>query len=121
MSLLKQNSTQTVSIADWFTGTLSGWHSYEVTRDQTGQFRISVDGTARITVTNNEITTSGTFRFGAQENSGIDNIVVDAPATTTPTNGLPSAIPGFPLLAILIAIPFALLVAVVIRRKNNPE
>lgn len=116
VSLLKQNTTATVSIADWFTGTLSGWHSYEVTRDQTGLFRISVDGTLRITVTNNEITTSGAFRFGAQENSGIDNIVVDAPATTTPTP--PPAIPGFPLLAILIAIPLSLGLAVIIRRRK---
>jgi hypothetical protein len=119
VSLLKQNSTGTVSIADWFTGTLSGWHSYEVTRDQTGQFRILVDGTLRITVTDNEITSSGAFRFGAQENSGIDNIVVDAPATTTPTTTPPPAIPGFPLLAIFIAIPLALGVVAVIRRKNR--
>ena len=119
VSLLKQNSTATVSIADWFTGTLSGWHSYEVTRDQTGQFRISVDGTLRITVTNNEITSSGAFRFGAQENSGIDNIVVDAPATTTPTPTPTPTIPGFPLLAIFIAIPLALGAVAIIRRKNR--
>ena len=118
VSLLKQNTTTTVSIADWFTGTLSGWHSYEVTRDETGQFRISVDGILRITVSDNEITSSGAFRFGAQENSGMDNIVVDAPAATTP-NTPPPTIPGFPLLAILLAIPLAIGLVAAIRRKDN--
>jgi len=119
VSLLKQNTTITVSIADWFTGTLSGWHSYEVTREETGQFHISVDGVLRITVTDTEITSSGAFRFGAQENSGIDNIVVDAPATTTPTPTPPPAIPGFPLLAIIIAVPLAIGVVAVKRRKTS--
>ncbi|MFX0169695.1 MAG: hypothetical protein ACFE89_10120 [Candidatus Hodarchaeota archaeon] len=117
VSLLKQNNSGTFSIAGWFTGTLSGWHSYNVTRDQTGLFNIFVDGTLRITVRDNDITTSGYFRFGAQENSGIDNIIVGDFSTITPTS-TPPPIPGFPLLAILIAVPFALGFAIILRRRN---
>ena len=119
VSLLKQTGSGTVSIADWFTGSLSGWHSYNVTRDKTGVFNIYVDGTLRITVIDNEITTSIYFRFGAQDNSGIDNIVVgDLSTTTTTTTTTTPPIPGFPFLAILLAVPLALTLALVIRRRK---
>jgi hypothetical protein len=120
VSLLKEVYGSSVSIADWFTGSLMGWHSYNVTRDSTGEFNIYVDGTLRITVTDNDITDSLYFRFGAEQNSGIDNIEVgEASTTTPPTTPTPTPpIPGFPLLAIVIAIPLAVSLVVVIRRRK---
>ncbi len=122
VSLLKQSGGSTVSIADWFTGSLSGLHSYNVTRDSQGSFNIYVDGTLRITVLDNDITTSIYFRFGAQENSGIDNVVVgdfSSTGTGTGTSTPPPPIPGFPLFAILLAVPLALSLAIVIRRRKK--
>jgi hypothetical protein len=119
VSLLKQSGGSTISIADWFTTSLSGWHSYNVTRDNTGEFRIYVDGTLRITVTDNDITTSLYFRFGAEQNSGIDNVVVgeDAPTTSSPPPTPP--IPGFPFAAILLAVPLAFALTIIMRRRNT--
>lgn len=120
VSILKQNGTvgTTTSIAGWFTESafVGIWHSINVTRDYTGLFTIRVDGAIRITVTDNELTTSTHFRFGAQENSAIDDIIVsDLPATTSQT----PPIPGFPLEAFIIAIPLALAVVMVRRRTQE--
>ncbi len=118
VSVIKTNTTDNFSIAEWFPGTaFSGWHSYNVTRDNTGLFNIYIDGTLRLTFTDNEITTSSYFRFGAQENSGIDNVVVnDSPPSTPSTT--PPPIPGFPMVAILTAIPLALGFASLMRRRK---
>jgi hypothetical protein len=123
VSLLYQSGAvgTTNSIAEWatdysFVGT---WHSINVTRNSDGLFTIRVDGTTRITVTNNALTTSTHFRFGAQDNSAIDNIVVsDLPAD--PTGTPPPPIPGFPLLAILLGVPLAISVSILHRRQRIP-
>jgi hypothetical protein len=120
VSLLKQPGAieTTTSIAGWVTdySFVGTWHSINVTRDSNGLFTIRVDGTTRITITDNELATSTHFRFGAQENSAIDNIIVsDFPSGSTNT---PPPIPGFPLLAILIGVPLAISISVLRRRTR---
>ncbi len=97
---------------------VAGWYTINFTRTQAGAFSIYIDGTLRMQVTDNEITESSTFRFAAQGGWRLDNVVVSDYSEPTPTT-TPPAIPGFPLLAILITVPLTLLSGVLLRRRNR--
>ncbi len=103
-------------ITSYYPGTpVAGWYTINFTRTDAGEFTIYIDGVQRMQVTDNDITESTTFRFAAQGGWRIDNIVVSSPSPTT--SPPPPAIPGFPLEALLLAIPLALTFVMVRRRR----
>ncbi len=108
------------AIADYYPGTpIAGWVTINVTRTEAGEFSFYIDGVLRMQVTDNDLTISSTFRFAGQGGWRIDNIVVSdftAPTTTTTT---PPPIPGFPFLAILLAVPLALTFGLMTRRRKE--
>jgi hypothetical protein len=113
--LLKEIDDVT-EIASYYPGTpVTGWYTINFTRTEAGEFSIYIDSVLRMQVTDNDITESTTFRFAAQGGWRIDNVVVSSlPSTSTPP---PPGIPGFPIEALLLAIPLALTVAMLRRRK----
>lgn len=122
--LLKTHGGSTTPIGRYDPGgAITGWYHFEVSRDETGHFEVSIDGVLRMELDDNDITQSNYFIFASQNGPGIDNIEVsDLNGGTTGTTGTtgstpPPGIPGFPWLAILIAIPLALGVA--ISRKKS--
>jgi hypothetical protein len=77
---------------------LSGWYHIDVTRDSTGYFQVSINGTPRIGGTDNQLDSSSYFAFGGGSGPAIDNIVVTdvvGTSSTTTTESEPTTPPDF--------------------------
>jgi hypothetical protein len=101
----------------WFPPTLNGWQNITITRDLTGTFTVSINGTTGITETDNTHTFSHNFGWTSYPWSAIDNVVVNELEVNTTTNGTTPPIPGFPVLAIAVGISTALIIGVLYRRR----
>jgi hypothetical protein len=67
---------------------ISGLQEIDVTRSDSGQFTVYINGTPQIEVEDSTYTTSGDFCFGSESGQAIDNVVVRddvVPPTTTTT------------------------------------
>jgi len=64
-------------IGIWQPSAFNGWQNITITRDFTGAFTVSVNGTSRISVTDNDHTTSAQFGWMSDPWSAIDNVIVN--------------------------------------------
>lgn len=77
MALERWTSSDWTEIGVWYPSAFHGWQNITITRDITGAFTVSVNGTSRITVTDNDHTTSGFFGWMSDPWSAIDNVIVN--------------------------------------------
>jgi hypothetical protein len=73
------NDDYTALGSTWNPSSLHGWQNITITRDNTGVFTFSVNGTSRITATDNTHTTSQVFGWTCDPWSAIDNVIVNEP------------------------------------------
>lgn len=121
MALERWTDSDWDEIGTWFPSAFHGWQNITITRDRSGAFTVSVNGTSRITVTDNTHTTSIIFGWMCDPWSAIDNVIVneheETTTPTTPTTTTP--IPGFPAVAIAVGISTALVIGVLYRRRRT--
>lgn len=115
------NDDYTALGSTWNPSSLHGWQNITITRDNTGAFAFSVNGTSRITATDNTHTTSQVFGWTCDPWSAIDNVIVnelvdDGDGDGNGDGGPP--IPGFPVIAIAVGISTSLIIGVVYRRRH---
>jgi hypothetical protein len=114
---------------DWIIGSyyppyhISGCQGVDITRDETGEFRVYINNTLRIEAVDTTISASNYFHFFSGPNEALDNISVrDSIDVTPPTNTEPEVpivpqIPGFPFLAIILGMTLAVSVRVLKKRS----
>jgi len=102
-------------------GEINGLQHIEITRDETGRFKVYINDTLRIEAVDNTWKTSQSFYLISESGIGFDNVIVrddviptNEPTTTTPPPGIPGE-----LLVILIVAPVALVLALVIIAKRR--
>jgi len=95
---------------------IDGTQHIEVTRNETGQFKVYINGTLRIEAVNNRWTTSQSFYLTSEEGASFDNVVVSED-TVEPT--------GDALLVPMIAVGGAgaviIVAALVIWKRRQPD
>lgn len=111
------NDDYTALGSTWNPSSLHGWQNITITRDNTGSFTISFNGTSRITVTDNTHTTSLVFGWTCDPWSAIDNVIVNELIDDGNEDEIPP-IPGFPIIAIAVGLSAALIVGVIYRRRH---
>ncbi|UCE09288.1 MAG: hypothetical protein JSW61_09945 [Candidatus Thorarchaeota archaeon] len=110
-----------------YPGDLSGLQEIDVTRNESGLFRVFINGTLRIEVEDSTYTTSEDFCFAAESGPAIDDVVlsdtVDIEPTTTTTTTTGTDANGLPLELIVVVIGGAavvvILVVVLLRRRSS--
>ena len=124
MQLLQSTSYQNTLLDTYDpTENIEGWLHIEISRDASGQFTISVNGTQQLTATETTYSTSNYFMFYCNANCALDNIEIDdTTGTTTPTTGTTTptspGIPGFPFAAIGIGLLIPISLILVRRRRT---
>ncbi|MFW9984755.1 MAG: hypothetical protein ACFFCB_08520 [Candidatus Odinarchaeota archaeon] len=117
MTLERWTDEDYSELDSWIPSAFHGWQNITITRDITGAFTVSVNGTSRISVTDNNHTTSSQFGWMSDPWSAIDNVIVNELPDIS-TNGTTPPIPGFPVIAIAAGISAALIIGVVYRRRK---
>ncbi|MFX1510452.1 MAG: hypothetical protein ACFFBR_09125 [Promethearchaeota archaeon] len=104
---------------DWIIGSyypshhINGRQQIDITRDETGLFRVYINSTLQIEAVDTTISASNYFHFFCGPNEALDNIrVSDSIDVILPTNTEPDVpnipqIPGFPVLAIIFGVILA--------------
>ncbi len=102
---------------------IAGWVHIEITRDLSGQFSISVNGTAQLEATDTTHGASNYFVYYCNIDCALDNIEIDdsTGTTTTPTgteSPIPPGIPGFPFAAIGLGLLLPISLVLINRRRQ---
>ncbi len=102
----------------WIPPSLHGWQNMTITRDNTGAFTFSVNGTTRITATDNTHTTSLLFGWTSDPWSAIDNVIVNE--LDGNNNHIITPPPEFLLLigGIVIIIVIVIIAVIYLRRRG---
>ena len=102
-------------------GEIDGTYHIEITRDETGRFKVYINGTLRIEAVDNTWKTSQSYHVNSERGIGFDNVIVrddviptNEPTTTTPPPGIPVE-----LLVILIVAPVSIVFVLVIIAKRR--
>lgn len=107
------------------TGGIEGWWHVDVSRSNTGRFRVFLNDTPIMDIVNNDVTSSDYFEFFCWNAPGaaLDNIVVDdvvktQEVTTTPTTTTPP--PEIPYLLITVGagVVVVIVLAIVFLRRR---
>jgi hypothetical protein len=111
---------------------ISGLQEIDVTRSDSGQFTVYINGTPQIEVEDSTYTTSGDFCFGSESGQAIDNVVVrddvvppttttTLPTTTTTTTTSETDSTGVPIELLVIGVGgvavVVIAVVVILRRR----
>ncbi|MFX1299336.1 MAG: hypothetical protein ACFFAL_00945 [Promethearchaeota archaeon] len=114
LALERWTSEDWTEIGVWYPSAFHGWQNITITRDLTGAFSVLVNGTSRITVTDNDHTTSGYFGWMCDPWSAIDNVIVNESKLKD----------GFPfeivlIVAAIVVVIVVVIVAVIFRRRKG--
>ncbi|MHA2250731.1 MAG: hypothetical protein ACXAD7_10225 [Candidatus Kariarchaeaceae archaeon] len=102
-----------VKIMDYYqVDAIAGWYHFDITRDESGEFKVYINNTLRMQATDNTWQISRSFYFGAEAGTGmgIDNVVVRDDIINPTNDGVLSS--SFVLTAFMIT-------ALIVRRKRK--
>jgi len=109
-------------IGRYSVSSLSGWYHIDVSRDSTGYFQVSINGTLRIGGTDNQFDSSSYFGFYGGSGPAIDNIVVteaiESSTTTTSEPTTPSDFTGILLIGGAAAAVVIIVIAIVFLKRK---
>ena len=124
--LLRKHGGGGLILGSYSVDEINGTYHIEITRDETGRFKVYINGTLRIEAVNTLWRTSQSFHVNSESGIGYDNVIVrddviptdETTTTSDPSTTPPGEIPG-ELLVILIVAPVAIVIVLVVFAKRR--